>query len=78
MPATQTLKNTIAGKPAPTGRINRRWRSCAAKPAASELGLAENTVKVHITAILRKLDCNSRTQAAVMVKALQPEGDKNL
>lgn len=45
------------------------------KQIAHELGLAENTVKVHITAILRKLDCNSRTQAAVMVKALQPEGD---
>lgn len=45
------------------------------KQIAYELGLAENTVKVHITAILRKLDCNSRTQAAVMVKALQPEGE---
>jgi DNA-binding NarL/FixJ family response regulator len=45
------------------------------KQIAHELGLAENTVKVHITAILRKLDCNSRTQAAVMVKALQPEGE---
>ncbi|MDB5972669.1 MAG: DNA-binding response regulator [Hydrocarboniphaga sp.] len=45
------------------------------KQIAYELGLAENTVKVHISAILRKLDCNSRTQAAVKVKALQPEGE---
>lgn len=43
------------------------------KQIAYELGLAENTVKVHVTAILRKLDCNSRTQAALRVRALQPE-----
>lgn len=45
------------------------------KQIAYELGLAENTVKVHVTAILKKLDCHSRTQAAVLVKALEPEGD---
>ncbi|MCR6664295.1 MAG: response regulator transcription factor [Luteimonas sp.] len=45
------------------------------KQIAHELGLAENTVKVHVTAILKKLGCNSRTQAAVMVKALEPEGE---
>lgn len=44
------------------------------KQIAHELGLAENTVKVHVTAILRKLECHSRTQAAVLVKALQAEG----
>ncbi|HEY9254179.1 MAG TPA: response regulator transcription factor [Stenotrophomonas sp.] len=43
------------------------------KQIAHQLGLAENTVKVHVTAILRKLDCYSRTQAAVLVKALEPE-----
>lgn len=45
------------------------------KQIAHELGLAENTVKVHVTAILKKLGCNSRTQAAVLVKALEPEGE---
>jgi DNA-binding NarL/FixJ family response regulator len=45
------------------------------KQIAHELGLAENTVKVHVTAILKKLDCHSRTQAAVLVKALEPEGE---
>jgi len=45
------------------------------KQIAYELGLAENTVKVHVTAILKKLECHSRTQAAVLVKALEPEGD---
>ncbi len=45
------------------------------KQIAHTLGLAENTVKVHVTAILKKLECHSRTQAAVLVKALEPEGD---
>ncbi|MDZ3799455.1 MAG: response regulator transcription factor [Xanthomonadales bacterium] len=44
------------------------------KQIAYELGLAENTVKVHVTAILKKLECHSRTQAAVLVKALEPDG----
>ena len=45
------------------------------KQIAHQLGLAENTVKVHVTAILRKLECTSRTQAAVLVKALEPEDE---
>lgn len=43
------------------------------KQIAGVLGLAENTVKVHVTALLKKLDCHSRTQAAVLVKSLDPE-----
>jgi DNA-binding NarL/FixJ family response regulator len=42
----------------------------ANKEIAYRLGLAENTVKVHVAAILRKLECITRTQAAVLVKAL--------
>ncbi len=45
------------------------------KQIAHELGLAENTVKVHVTAILKKLGCYSRTQAAVLVKALEPDNE---
>jgi len=45
------------------------------KQIAHQLGLAENTVKVHVTAILKKLDCYSRTQAAVLVKALEDESE---
>ncbi|BEP93941.1 response regulator transcription factor [Acidovorax sp. A79] len=44
------------------------------KQIAAALGLAENTVKVHVTAILKKLACYSRTQAAVLVKSLEAEG----
>lgn len=43
------------------------------KQIASALGLAENTVKVHVTAILKKLACYSRTQAAVLVKSLETD-----
>ncbi len=43
------------------------------KQIAATLGLAENTVKVHVTAILKKLGCYSRTQAAVLVKGLETE-----
>jgi DNA-binding NarL/FixJ family response regulator len=43
------------------------------KQIADALGVAENTVKVHVAAILKKLDCHSRTQAAVLVKALDPD-----
>ena len=44
------------------------------KQIAATLRLAENTVKVHVTAILKKLGCYSRTQAAVLVKGLEAEG----
>ncbi|WP_242108732.1 response regulator [Luteimonas aquatica] len=43
------------------------------KQIAAELGLAENTVKIHVTAILAKLQCRSRTQAAVLLKTLDLE-----
>ena len=43
------------------------------KQIAATLGLAENTVKVHVTAILKKLECYSRTQAAELVKSLETE-----
>jgi DNA-binding NarL/FixJ family response regulator len=43
------------------------------KQIADRLGLAENTVKIHVTAVLSKLECRSRTQAAVLVKSLDVE-----
>ena len=48
------------------------------KQIAGALGLAENTVKIHATAVLSKLKCHSRTQAAVLVKSLNVEGDASL
>lgn len=44
------------------GRLN--------KQIADELDIRESTVKTHITALLRKLDLQSRTQAAVLAQRL--------
>lgn len=44
------------------GRLN--------KQIADELSIRESTVKTHITALLRKLDLRSRTQAAVLAQRL--------
>lgn len=40
------------------------------KQIAAELRLSENTVKIHVTAVLAKLECRSRTQAALLAKSL--------
>lgn len=40
------------------------------KQIADDLGIRESTVKTHITALLRKLDLRSRTQAAVVAQRL--------
>ena len=40
------------------------------KQIADELHVSENTVKVHITAILKKLQCSTRTQAALLTRSL--------
>lgn len=50
---------------------------CAGKPnkqIAYELNLAEATVKAHITALLRRLGVQNRTQAAVLVESAMTEG----
>ncbi|MDP5277492.1 response regulator transcription factor [Sphingomonas sp. DG1-23] len=36
------------------------------KQIAHELGIAEATVKVHMTALMRKLNVRNRTQAAIV------------
>ena len=40
------------------------------KQIAYDLGIAEATVKAHMTAIMRKLDVRNRTQAALAARAL--------
>ncbi|MGY9047381.1 hypothetical protein P775_04645 [Puniceibacterium antarcticum] len=50
---------------------------CAGKPnkqIAYELSLAEATVKAHITALLRRLGVQNRTQAAVLVESGNIDG----
>ncbi|MBW6526719.1 LuxR C-terminal-related transcriptional regulator [Sphingomonas sp. RHCKR7] len=45
-----------------SGRLN--------KEIAFELGIAEATVKAHMTALMRKLNVRNRTQVAVVAEAL--------
>ncbi|MDF0489639.1 LuxR C-terminal-related transcriptional regulator [Sphingomonas sp. H39-1-10] len=40
------------------------------KQIAFDLGIAEATVKAHMTALMRKLDVRNRTQLAVTAQAL--------
>lgn len=57
------------------------------KQIAYELGVSEATVKAHMTAIMRKLGCNNRTQVALAAShlavdqsaiKLSPEGDDSV
>jgi len=41
------------------------------KKIGHTLGLSENTVRCHVTAILSKLECQSRTQAALLVSSFR-------
>ena len=45
-----------------SGRLN--------KEIAFDLGIAEATVKAHMTALMRKLNVRNRTQVAVVAEAL--------
>ncbi|MFN3552417.1 MAG: response regulator transcription factor, partial [Novosphingobium meiothermophilum] len=40
------------------------------KQIAYDLGMSEATVKAHMTAIMRKLDVQNRTQAALVARSL--------
>ncbi len=40
------------------------------KQIAFDLGIAEATVKVHMTALMRKLNVRNRTQAAIVAQGL--------
>jgi len=42
------------------------------KQIAYELGMAEATVKVHMTALMRKLNVRNRTQVAIAAGRLAP------
>jgi DNA-binding NarL/FixJ family response regulator len=49
-------------------------RGLSNKIIAADLGMSENTVKVHVRHVMRKLRASNRTQAALMCRA-QLEGD---
>jgi DNA-binding NarL/FixJ family response regulator len=43
------------------------------KQIAFDLGIAEATVKAHMTAVMRKLNVHNRTQAAIAARAMSLE-----
>jgi DNA-binding NarL/FixJ family response regulator len=49
-------------------------RGRANKQIADELSISEWTVKAHISAILRKLGAQSRLEAVVIARRLNPAG----
>lgn len=49
-----------------SGRLN--------KQIAFDLGIAEATVKAHMTAVMRKLNVHNRTQAAIAAQAMLRAG----
>jgi len=53
-----------------SGRLN--------KQIAHDLGIAEATVKAHMTALMRKLNVHNRTQVAVVAQALGYGADAQL
>ena len=70
MPSVQEVSQRIAELTPQQARIMKLI--CAGKPnkqIAHELSLAEATVKAHITALLRRLGVQNRTQAAVLVES---------
>lgn len=55
--------------------LHHLGRGLSNKHIARELGLAENTIKIHVAAILRTLGVSNRTQAALLAREwrLPPE-----
>lgn len=45
------------------------------KQIAFDLGIAETTVKAHMTTIMRKLNVRNRTQVALVVQAMKLGGE---
>ncbi len=69
LPAAAPWVNGDAlAKLTPREREVLRWlvEGCSNKEIAQELAIGEGTVKVHLKAVLRKLDVANRTQAAML------------
>ncbi len=52
--------------PRETEILNHIAEGCLNKQIASRLGISEQTIKNHVTSILRKLNANARTEAVVV------------
>ena len=82
-PRHQAMRSTddakLAAKLAQLTPQQMRVLMCVAdgllnKQIAHQLHLAENTVKVHVAAVLHKLGCHTRTHAALLAQRLEAEG----
>ena len=49
-----------------TESLNYVAQGCLNKQIATELGISEQTIKNHVTSILRKLNAGARTEAVVV------------
>ena len=73
-PSVATAATTRAAEPRLTPTQIRVLRGVHSgllnKQIAFDLGIAEATVKVHMTALMRKLNVRNRTQAAIVAQTL--------
>ncbi len=58
--------------------LHQLSRGLLNKQIAHELGVAEATVKSHVTAIMRKLGVNNRTQAVLLARDLDVDSEGNV
>jgi DNA-binding NarL/FixJ family response regulator len=71
-PGDRELAGRLAGLTAQQFRVLRRVAEGRLnKQIAFELGVRERTVKAHMTAIFEKLNVRNRTQAGVMLRAME-------
>lgn len=76
---SQQVAQKIADLTPQQGRIMKLiCAGKANKQIAYEMSLAEATVKAHITALLRRLGVNNRTQAAMLVRSASIDGSPNI
>ncbi len=80
VPANQATNGSSPGlehlTPSELGVLNLMSKGRANKIIAYELDIKESTVKSHITAILRKMKVNNRTQAVLLARQLREEGEQ--
>ena len=77
-PEVTTAKVADEPLPAPTARLTPTQLKVMAgvhsgllnKQIAFDLGIAEKTVKAHMTALMRKLNVSNRTQVAVVAQSM--------
>ena len=73
----ETIKRSSRLSPREYEILQRLGAGSSNKTIAHELGVAESTVKVHLKALMRKLDVSNRTQAAMWFQNYQTPDSLN-